>query len=395
MSAPETPIPDSDVVDLLSRLIAIPSVNPAFRQPGDPEHWFGEAKLAEFVAKWLRDIGLQVEVDEVSPGRPNVIGRLKGTGGGPRWLWEGHLDTVQVAGMDAPFQPRLEGSRLHGRGAADDKGCLAAFMLALRELADDPPAGDVTFLAAIDEEYQFAGITHHLRRGEAYDLGIAGEPTRLSIVRACKGCVRWHVEVIGKPAHTSKPDEGVDAIALGARLLVRFEEEMQGRKQAHPLLGRPTLVCTGFEAGEGPNTVASRALLRFDYRYLPAEDGMEVWRHFKKAAARFGTTMPRARFVVHEPFIDSSAMDVPEEAAVIAIWGAVCRESGVDPTPVGVPYGSDATKMTNAGISTLIFGPGSIDQAHACDEFVAVGEVTKAARMLARAARAALRGSER
>ena len=131
----------------------------------------------------------------VAPERPNVIARIRGAEGGPRFLWEGHLDTVQVTGMDAPFAPRISGGRLHGRGAVDDKGCVAAFMLALRQLAGAPPPGDVTFLAAMDEEYHFRGIAHHLTRGERYDLGIAGEPTNLRIVRACKGCVRWHVEV--------------------------------------------------------------------------------------------------------------------------------------------------------------------------------------------------------
>lgn len=383
----EASISEADVVDLLASLVAIPSVNPAFRQPGDPDEWFGEARAAGFVADWLRNVGLDVEVDEVEPGRPNVIARLKGTGGGRRWLWEGHLDTVQVTGVENPFEPRIEAGRLHGRGAVDDKGCVTAFMLAMRGLAADPPPGDVTFVAAMDEEYRFAGITHYLRRGEAYDLGVAGEPTNLGIVRACKGCVRWFVEVIGKPAHSSKPHEGIDAIAAGACLLLRFEEEMRLRTDRHPLLGPPTLVCTGFEAGEGPNTVASRAILRFDYRYLPSEDGMAVWRHFKQVAEQFGATASEARFVVHDPFIDSSAMDVPAGAEVIEVLGAVCRDNGVDPVPFGVPYGSDATKMTNGGIPTLIFGPGSIDQAHSRDEFVDVAEVAKAARMLVAAAR--------
>ena len=387
-------ITDADVVELLSGLVAIPSINPAFRQAGDPDHWFGEARAAGFVAGWLHDLGLEVEIDEVEPGRPNVIARLQGTGGGPRWLWEGHLDTVQVTGMENPFKPRLQGGRLHGRGAVDDKGCVAAFMLAMRDLLRDPPAGDITFLAAMDEEYRFAGISHYLKRGEAHDLGIAGEPTSLGIVRACKGCVRWHVEVVGKPAHSSKPHDGVDAIAAGARLLARFDEEMRLRTGSHPLLGGPTLVCTGFEAGEGPNTVASRAMLRFDYRYLPGEHGSAVWRHFKDLTAGFrAAALPRARFIVHPPFIDSSAMDVPESSPVVGLLGAVCRENGLDPEPFGVSYGSDATKMTQAGIATLIFGPGSIDQAHSRDEFVEVAEVAKAARMLAATARAGARAS--
>ena len=217
MGTKQDSISEDEAAKLLAALVAIPSVNPHFRLPGDPYDWFDEARAGAFVADWLSQRGIEVEVDEVMPGRPNVIARLRGTGGGPRMIWEGHLDTVQVTGMDAPFSPRVEGRRLYGRGAVDDKGCLTAFMLALASLADDPPAGDVTFVAAADEEYRFAGISHHLKRGESYDLGVAGEPTNLSIVRACKGCVRWYVEIHGRPAHTAKPHEGTDAIAAARR----------------------------------------------------------------------------------------------------------------------------------------------------------------------------------
>jgi succinyl-diaminopimelate desuccinylase len=384
-----TEISDAAVVDLLSALVAIPSVNPSFRVGGEPDEWFNEARVAAFVADWLRGIGVEVEVDIVAPERPNVIGRLKGRGGGPSMLWEGHLDTVQVTGMDNPFTPRIEGGRLYGRGAVDDKGCVTAFMLALRDLARDPPPGDVTFLAAADEEYRYAGISHHLRRGEHYDLGIAGEPTNLRIVRACKGVVRWHVEVLGRAAHTAKPHEGVDAVVAARRLLAAYEEVMAQRTQVHPLLGRSTLVCTGFEAGEGPNTVPSRAMLRFDYRYLPTERGDAVWTEFSTVAAKLFATSPDVRFIVHPPFIDSSAMDVSEAAPIVGLLGGVCRDNGVDPTPEGVPYGSDATKMADGGIPTVVFGPGSIDQAHSRAEFVEIVEVTKAARMLVQAARQA------
>jgi succinyl-diaminopimelate desuccinylase len=381
--------PDAATADLLAALVRIPSVNPAFGQPGDPDEWFNEGRMAGFVAGWLRDLGLDVETDAVAPDRPNVIARLKGKGNGPAMLWEGHLDTVQVTGMSEPFTPRVERGRLYGRGAVDDKGCLAAFMLALRDLVRDPPPGDVTFLAAVDEEYRFAGITHHLKRGERYDLGIAGEPTNLRIVRACKGCVRWHVEVLGRAAHTAKPHEGVDAVVAATGLLAGYRRAMEARTATHPLLGRSTLVCTGFEAGEGPNTVPSRAMLRFDYRYLPSEEGAEVWRDFEALTARLAAEAPEARFIVHPPFIDSSAMDVPATSPIVALLGGVCQGFGIDPEPQGVPYGSDATKMVDiGGVPTVVFGPGSIDQAHAKDEFVTLAEVTKAAAMLVRAAHA-------
>lgn len=382
-------IDDDEVAKLLSRLVSVPSVNIAFRQSGDPDEWFNEARLGAVVADWLSEHGIAVEVDLVAPERPNVIARIKGTSGGPSMIWEGHLDTVQVTGMSDPFTPRLADGRLYGRGAVDDKACLAAFMLAMRDLQRDPPPGDVTFLAASDEEFSFTGITHHVERDSGYAMGVAGEPTELRVVRACKGCVRWFVEVQGRAAHTAKPHEGVDAVVAARKLLDLFEAEMRRRTEIHPLLGPATLTCTAFEAGEGPNTVPSRARLRFDYRYLPSEEGGAVWRRFAEIAAGLADASPGIRIVTEAPFIDSAAMDVAADEPVVGLFSDVCRQHGIDPTPEGVPYGSDSTKMVASGIPTIVFGPGSIVQAHVLDEHVEIAQVTKAARMLVDCARQA------
>jgi succinyl-diaminopimelate desuccinylase len=380
-------IDDDEVVKLLALLVSVPSVNIAFRQPGDPDDWFNEARVGTVVADWLRKAGIAVEVDLVAPERPNVIARIKGTAGAPSMIWEGHLDTVQVTGMADPFTPRLAGGRLYGRGAVDDKACLAAFMLAMRDLARDPPPGDVTFLAASDEEFSFTGVTHHVERDACYDMGIAGEPTELRVVRACKGCVRWFVEVQGRAAHTAKPHEGVDAMVAARKLLDLFEAEMRRRTETHPLLGPATLTCTAFEAGEGPNTVPSRARLRFDYRYLPSENGGAVWRCFAEIAAELADATPGIRIVTEAPFIDSDAMDVAADEPIVRLLSMICSRNGIDSTPEGVPYGSDSTKMVASGIPTVVFGPGSIAQAHTLDEHVEIAQVTQAARILIDAAR--------
>jgi len=375
-------------IELLELIVSTPSVNPAFRRDGDDPALFGEARLADAIGGWLARQGLAAEIDVVAPGRPNLILRVAGTGGGPRMLWEGHLDTVQVTNMAAPFVPRIEGGRLYGRGAVDDGGCVAAFLLAMRALAADPPPGDVDFVAAMDEEYAFRGVLHHVARGEPYALGVAGEPTDLAVVRACKGTVRWWVELRGRSAHTAKPHEGLSAVTAGTRLIEAYAREMATRTGAHPLLGPSTLTCTAFEAGEGPNTVPSKARLRFDYRYLPTETGAAVYEDFKAIAEALPAAMPGLAVTVEPPFVDSSAMDVPEDAAVVTEMRAVCAERGLSDHVLGVPYGSDATKMVNdGGIPTIVFGPGSIDQAHAIDEYVEIDQVVAAAEMLVALAR--------
>ncbi|HEX2526068.1 MAG TPA: M20/M25/M40 family metallo-hydrolase [Geminicoccus sp.] len=380
-------ITDDDVIELLSALVAIPSVNPAFRQPNDMDEWFGEEAVGKEVARRLSAMGLQPELDDVLPGRANVLAMLKGRGAsGRKLILECHMDTVQVSGMSIePFTPTVRDGRLYGRGSVDDKACIAMMLLALRELAADPPAIDVEFVAAVDEEFQFKGVLHHLRRAQGAIGGIAGEPTSLKVVTACKGCVRWTIEVRGKAAHTSQPQEGIDAIEIATDLLahLRLTLGAELRTRMHPLVGSPSLVCTMIEGGQGPNTVSARCTMTFDRRTLPGETGEDAWREIDAIVRSFAAGLPEgAAITMHPPFIDSISMDVEPGAAITEAMRAACRKQGLPDDIIGVPYGSDATKLTTAGIPTIIFGPGSIDQAHTADEFVPIAEVATAARML-------------
>jgi acetylornithine deacetylase len=263
-------------------------------------------------------------------------------------------------------------------------------MLALRELALDPPPLDLTFVAAVDEEFQFRGVLHHLAHGEPADGGVAGEPTDLRVVSACKGCVRWEIEVHGRAAHSSNPAEGVDAIAIGTDLAVHLRHVFGARLAArvHPLVGRPTLICSVIAGGEGVNTVPAHCSLKFDRRTLPDETGMQAWNEIEAEVAAFAARLNgAARVVMHPPFIDSSSMAVADDAAIVTAARDACRAEGLDDAVMGVSFGSDASKMTRAGIPTIIFGPGSIAQAHTAEEYVEVAQVVRGARMLAAMAR--------
>ncbi len=380
-----------DVAELLSALVTIPSINPAFRREGQPPDWFGEAPLARFVADWLAAAGLETRFDEVEPGRPNLIAELRGGGPGKTMVWEGHLDTVQVDGMTDPFTARIDGSRLYGRGAVDDKGCLAMFMLALSALKrSGRPHRAVTFLAAVDEEVTFRGIVHHVRSHPAYDLGVAGEPTGLQVIRACKGVIRWHLDVAGRGAHSSKPGEGIDAIAAAAKLLAHLRAYAAGAPRNHPLLGGRTLTCTMIEGGEGPNTVPAHVRLTFDFRTLPDQTGMEAWQEIADVVAEFARRRGGgARFSMQPPFVDSVSMEVAEDAEIVRRLVQALESHGLPGTVAGVPFGSDASKLTRAGSPTVIFGPGHIEQAHAIDEFVDLDDVARAAAVLVTLAQSA------
>lgn len=372
-----------DVAKLLGALVAIPSINPGFRKSGLPDEWFCEERVAHFIAGWLEAEGIEAEIIYVLPGRPNVVARLRGPEGAPRMIWEGHTDTVQVEGMAAPFEPRVDGARLFGRGAVDDKGCLTMFMLAMREATRRGIDCDLTFVAAIDEETTFKGVQHHIRTHEPYDLGVAGEPTGLQVVSACKGVIRWVIDVNGRGAHTAKPEEGINAIAVAADLIRHLDSYMASTVSTHPLLGRRTLTCTMMQAGEGPNTVPPRASLTFDFRTLPEQTGDQAWQEIKAVIDAFGASHPSgATFEMHPPFIDSVSMEVPHDARIVTELSTVVAEAGYSGAVIGVPYGSDASKLTRAGTPCVIFGPGRIEEAHALGEHVDMDEVAKGAEML-------------
>jgi succinyl-diaminopimelate desuccinylase len=381
-------VTEQAVVGLLPQLIAIPSINPALRRD-EPVDWFGEERLAIFVRDWLVRAGIDAAFDEVEPGRPNVVARIGGRRG-PRMIWEGHLDTAQVAGMTvAPFTPVIRDGRITGRGAVDDKGCLTMFMLAMQVLKAEGCPLDLTFLAASDEESTFKGVTHHIARTAPYDFGVAGEPTSLGIVTACKGVIRWKVTIEGRAAHTSTPEDGIDAGAIGRELIAAFQDAVKASARPHPLLGLPTLTCTRFEAGEGFNTVPARAELAFDYRLLPERTGPEAWDELLAVAQRFAAGLPDGAVLqMHPTFVDSISMEVPAEHRIVSAMQDVCRRFDCPSTIRGVPFGSDATKLTRAGSPTIVFGPGSIGQAHTADEYVEIAEVAKAANMLIELVRA-------
>ena len=188
-------------------LVAIDSTNPDLVAGGA-----GEAEIAAFVADWLAEAGLEVELHEAAPGRPNVVGVARGTGGGRSLLLNAHMDTVGVAGMEAPFAPVVQDGRLHGRGAGDMKGSLAAMMLVGAAAVREGFRGDVIVTAVADEEVGSVGTEALVRRTTA-DAAIVTEPTEEVVAIAHKGFVAFEIETEGVAAHGSRPDLGIDAIA--------------------------------------------------------------------------------------------------------------------------------------------------------------------------------------
>lgn len=369
----------SQVARLLRDLIALPSVNPAFVAASDPRA--GEQRVADFLAAIAARAGLDVEFQEVLPGRPNLLARLGPTGKArQRIVLAPHLDTVGGE-SNALFQPRERDGRLYGRGACDTKGCAASMLSALIELTCGPqrPAQtEIVFAGLVDEENGQAGSRALVAKGFRADLAIVGEPTRLKAVTAHKGDLWLQLETRGKAAHGSRPDLGRNAVHEMALIVDLLQTTYADtlRRRHHPLLGRPTINVGTIAGGSQPNIVPDRCRISIDRRTLPGESEAAVRREIRSLLRKH-----RLR------------------AELLNIRGAPCPALETDPDlplvreflssagqarPVGVHYFCDAAVLAAGGMPSIVFGPGDIAQAHTTDEWISLRQLDQGTRMLVR-----------
>ena len=368
------------LVSLLADLLAIPSMNPMGR--GRTGAAYGEAAVADYVARALGALGADVERQEVAPGRPNVVGRFH-AGASATVLLEAHLDTVPAEGMEVgTFIPTLKEGRLYGRGACDTKGSLAAFLFAVGEAARRPAAlrYNIVFAAVADEEFGFTGAREAAARGLRADFGIAGEPTRLRIVRAHKGVTRWKIHSEGRAAHSAYPERGTNAIYRMAPALVRLEQYASMLKTcpAHEALGTGSLSVGVIDGGQAVNIVPDRCHIDVDRRTLPGETTAEVL----GAVRSLLDDLPGIR--MEEPYLDVPGMDVPETAPVVGLLEKAIREVTGTVVVETAPYATDAGIYNRHGIPTVVFGPGDIAQAHTADEYLDLVQLHQASEIVKR-----------
>jgi len=382
-----------EAAELLAALVGIASVNPRGGPVGaDAAPHLGEAAVAHYVRDWFTARGIRAQVRDVLPGRPNVVATVPGRD--PRMvLLESHLDTVEIDDMSIdPFAGTIQDGRLYGRGACDAKGPLTAFMLAAAELAAGPPPPFGVIVAGVmDEEHAYRGVLGLLDdlAGTPIAGAIVGEPTGLVPATAHKGCVRYTVRVLGTAGHSSRPEEAVNAVTLMARVI----DHVAGTSPdaaAHPLLGAATWCVTRIQGGEGPNTVPGRCEIDIDRRTLPGEDPLEVW---QRERAELMALIP-GRIEVDEPFTVDYALDTPAASAVPAALRGALEAAGRDASVRGMPFGTDASKLARAGIASVVFGPGSIADAHSANESVELAEVELVARVVADTVRSLQLGEE-
>jgi len=370
-----------ELVALLADLVSIRSINPAY----DPES--DEAEIGRYIVEKLGQWGISCRTEEALPGRFNVVAEVPGRQSEKRLLFEAHMDTVSVAGMEIdPFKPAIKNNLMYGRGSCDTKAGLAAMLYALKMVSQDgPPACTVLLAAAVDEEHAFRGVSDLVNRGVRADAAVVSEPTCLDIIVAHKGVLRWPIVTEGRAAHSSKVHLGINAISKMAKVIDAIETRLVPTysKTVHPLLGPPTLNIGLIEGGIQINTVPDRCSIEIDRRILPGESKDAIWSQFEEVLDELRAADPELRVKMGAPRLYDFPLETDAGERVVKVAEEACRRSIGRATVAGVPYGTDASKLSRVGIPSIVLGPGNIDQAHSAVEFVDLDEVVKAAQIYA------------
>jgi acetylornithine deacetylase/succinyl-diaminopimelate desuccinylase len=384
--------PPADVQDAIREADPIRLLRDLVRAPSHPGVARQEEPVARLLAAFLDRRGLEVSLDEVRPGRPNLIARLRGGGSGRALVLCGHTDTVPpntVMTID-PFAAEIRDGRVYGRGACDMKGALAAMAAALAGLSDSRtrPAGDVLLAAVVDEEMGSLGAEALVRSGFRADGCVVGEPTGNEVAIGHRGVDWIEVELTGRAAHGGRPADGVSAILAAARLVRLLDEELRpalGRR-AHPLMGAPSLNVGVIHGGDQPNIVPARCVVRIDRRWVPGETVEGIYaevaglvEEVRREAPGLLSEIRRAEGCLAT--MPHSPLDTPAGHPLVECALAVRRDHGArEPKPVAFPAWSDAALLANeAGIPAIVMGPGDLAQAHSADEWVSAAQVEEAA----------------
>ncbi|MEO8680059.1 MAG: M20/M25/M40 family metallo-hydrolase [Vicinamibacterales bacterium] len=414
---------------LLKDLVAIDSVNPSLVAGAA-----GEAAVARALIEEMRGIGLTVEIQEVAPGRPNVVGTLDGRAPGRSLMFCGHIDTVGVAGMTRPFDPVERDGRVYGRGSQDMKSGVAAMIGAARAIAESGglATGRLVIACVVDEEHASIGADALVTRWRT-DGAVVTEPTDLQVAIAHKGFEWIEIETEGRAAHGSRPREGRDAIRLMGRVLDgldRLDRDLQSRPP-HALLGTASLHASVIEGGHELSSYPDRCHLQMERRTIPGEvpgaGGREVEELLArlrrddpefKAASRVlfarnphqvdpnhelpqkllaairrlapGTLAPStlapSTLAPSTPAPGTLAPSTPAPSTPAPSTLAPSTPAPSTPALIGMSFWTDASVLGDAGIPAILFGPTGAGL-HSVEEWVDVKSVLACRDALASLAR--------
>lgn len=363
-------------LSLLKSLVEIESVNPTLVAGGA-----GERHIGEYLSSLLQAEGIASSLEEVCPGRFNVVARVRGASPGPRLLLNGHLDTVSVEGMAAPFKPVEKDGRIFGRGALDMKAGLAAATAALIVVHQQRErySGEVVLAAVIDEEDLSLGTEHFLKNWPAefpFDFALVTEPTNLKVCSAHKGFAWLEVSTEGMAAHGSRPREGVDAIRAMAKVLQELEwlDQRLQSGPPHALLGTGSLHASLIQGGREWSSYPDRCVLKYERRTVPAESDAVVEGELNAILSKL--RLSETRFQGQGRLVFSrTPLEVERDQPSVRRF----FETAQSCLPNHVEWGAasfwtDAALLSEAGIPVAVFGPRG-EGLHSLEEYVIADDV--------------------
>lgn len=368
------------LVATLKEMIALKSENPFDEAPREG---YREQEMGDYLAEQMSALGMEVTVKEIAPGRPNVFGFLKGSGGGPTLMLAGHMDTARTDGYADAYRVREKGGRIYGRGACDMKAGLAAYLEVARLLktAKIPLKGNLIIAGIADEEFQLLGSKDVGRNGPKATQGIIGEPTGLRVCPANKGRVSTFIRTIGKATHSSVPEEGRNAIVHMALVIQAFADfnDTLRQRPPHPLCGHGRFSPGVIQGGVQVNMVPDRCSLEVDRRTLPGETKAQVYAELHARLSPLKESVPGFRYEISDPSWFVPPNDISgDEPVVRSLLAAHRRVLKRQAAVSAFAAGSDAPHM---GFPTVVCGPGAITQAHSNLEFVSIAQLAAAAAM--------------
>ena len=365
------------VLEILQELIRTPSVNPSL-VPDEPH---GEEAIAKVARNWLIANGVRSWLEEAAAGRPNAVAEV-GRDKGRALVLCAHLDTVGTAGMIIPpFEPKVEGSRVFGRGSYDMKGSAAAVMSAAAALAHENLSGRVLIALVADEEYASIGTQDFVKRHQA-DACVLTEPSEGRLILCHKGFVWAEITTKGRAAHGSRWDLGISAIAKMAKIIAALErfDQQELRKRNHPLVGPPSQHCSLIRGGSGLSTYAEECTLHVERRTLPGETPEQVMDELENVTRSAGEQAQLRRLLDRPPL----SCD-PNSKIATCLSQAATSVTDQVPEIAGVSYWMDAALFAAAGIPTVNYGPSGAG-AHEAVEWVDLDSVVSCAQVLAETA---------
>ena len=388
--------------ELLCQLISIPSCNPMGAEVAGEAYF--ENRLSDWLVEYLASFGVPVERIPVffetdsTPRRDNVFALFENPNSSRVVLLDAHQDTVPIEGMTIPpFAPTVRGGRIYGRGAVDVKGGMASMLYAFARLCQERPEGaaNVIMSCSCDEEATAQGVQHLVGYWEKYrnddspifkhfpSEAVIAEPTELNVVVAHRGVVRFCVETRGRACHSSQTEQGDNAIYRMAQvieMLCAHAKQLEQSANVHPRCGGARLSVGKIQGGTAVNIVPDHCTIEVDRRLIPGEDPDQVFQEYRRMLSALGDAVHVCDpWLISLPLADDDNEKVSGRLMdqIEAVTGKACHR-------IGVPFGTNASTIAKIGIPSVVFGPGSIQQAHTIDEWIEMSQVEKAAEILFR-----------